>query len=338
MARNRSWTPIMNRARTITMGYPYLITTRQLHYRLVAGAADLGYVNDQTCYKSLSEKRADLNRKGEFPDLLDQTRDIYQPNAWTSPGDGLKTFVDWYRRDRTEGQDYFIVLGGEKGTLLAQLNAWFDNDHDANEMDLGLPFILTRGFSSQTYVNDVLSMVLRDGRKPILIYAGDFDASGQDILRDWKKRCPVWREDNVIQIAVTADQIRPKTASNPNGLGLPVNPGKASDARTPAFLERHRALIDEQMALYPHYKWMSDPKTDKRGRHTPTKENGIQVEVEAIEPNILRRLYREALLGIKGKGGFWKKGAYDAVMEQEAADKTRLKQIAEDLEQEEEDD
>src|SRR5213079_1187012 len=100
-----------------------------------------------------------------FPALLDQTRETHQANSWDDPADALRSLTAQYRLDRTDGQSNLLVLAGEKATLLAQLEAWFDN--------LGLPIVLLRGYGSQTYVDDVRSMVDRDGREPVLIYAGD---------------------------------------------------------------------------------------------------------------------------------------------------------------------
>ena len=56
-------------------------------------------------------------------------------------------------------------------------------------------------------------------RPAILLYAGDFDPSGEDIDRDFQKRCPWFKE--VVRVALSADQVREYS--------LPVNPGKVSD-------------------------------------------------------------------------------------------------------------
>lgn len=124
--------------------------------------------------------------------------------------------------------------------------------------DLGPPIVLLRGYGSQTYVDDVAHLARRDGRKAVLIYGGDFDPSGEDILRDFTERCEVW--DQVEHIAVRPGQV--------DELGLVVNPGKASDSRAGAFVARHGELV--------------------------------QVEVEAIEPDVLRQLYTAALEGFWG--------------------------------------
>jgi hypothetical protein len=242
----RPWVDILARAVRVVAEYPYLITLRQLHYRLVM-TAGLGYANTLGDYKQLSSRTAQKRRAGTFPALLDQTRQIHQTPHWTSPRSALQALAGQYRLDRSEGQEHLIVIAGEKATLLAQLHNWFS--------DLGLPIVLTRGYGSQTYLDDVAAMAWRDGRPAVLIYAGDLDPSGEDILRDFTERCDVF--DKVERIAVLPSQIA--------DLGLAVNAGKASDSRAGRFVADHPEL------------------------------GLVQVEVEAIPPDTLRDLYQTAL-------------------------------------------
>jgi hypothetical protein len=242
----RNWNPIIDEARRIVASYQYPITLRQLHYRLVS-TPGLGYLNDQYDYDYLSAKTADLRRRSAFPDLRDDTRRIHQAPSWASPKDALKTIVGMYRRDRTEGQPNQVWLGGEKATLLAQLEDWF--------AQLGLPIVLLRGYTSQTYVDKVVDAVLDDPRPAVLIYAGDLDPSGDDILRDFEERTGVWAK--VDRVAVTETVVKK--------LGLPVNTGKRTDSRAKGFVAAHPRL------------------------------GLAQVEVEAIPPGRLRQLYVDAI-------------------------------------------
>ena len=239
MPANRDWGPIINQARIIVNSYAYQITLRQLHYRLVM-AGGLPYRNTEGDYKALSSKTAELRRQRTFPALQDQTREIHTVSAWEGPGAAMRDLIAQYRRDRTKGQEYFIALAGEKSTLLAQLDDWFNNDADR---DLGLPFILTRGYGSQTYMDQVKRFVQRDNRKAVLIYAGDFDPSGEDILRDFLNRCNVW--DEVQHIAVRPEQV--------DQMSLEVAPGKTTDSRAAAFEERHGELVQVEVeAIEPN--------------------------------------------------------------------------------------
>jgi hypothetical protein len=255
-------------------GYPYLITLRQLHYRLLSMPA-LGYGTAAKDYDYLSHRTAELRRSGRFPDLSDETRSIEQAPFWASPAEALATLAQQYRRDRSEGQRHLIVLGGEKRTMLAQFRQWYP--------DLGLPFIALSGNASQTYCDTVADFVHADGRKAVLLYVGDLDASGEEIEGDFLNRCPVF--DHVERIAVNESQIA--------DLGLPRNPGNPKDAKAAPFIARHRSLF--------------------------------QVEVEAIDPNVLHTLYDEAL------DQWWDRSIYDRIVEVEAVERRQVEELARSL-------
>ena len=82
-----------------------------------------------------------------------------------------------------------------------------------------------------------------DGRPAVLLYGGDFDPSGEDILRDFTRRTNCWRE--VRRVALTAEQVEE--------YGLPELPGKTSDARAGRFIARHHRLAQVEIdALDPN--------------------------------------------------------------------------------------
>jgi hypothetical protein len=122
---------------------------------------------------------------------------------------------------------------------------------------------------------------------------GDHDASGDDIFRDLVERtdpAAVLSDDYgtvtdtrlwqaVHRIALTKDQAR----------DLPQNPGKDEDPRTEAFMDRHDYT-----------------------------EN-IQVELDALDPPELRRLYREAI------DRYWDNDAYRAVLAREDEERKRFR-------------
>ncbi len=84
-------------------------------------------------------------------------------------------------------------------------------------------------------------------------YAGDHDPSGEDIDRDFVERAGCFAE--VVRVALSWEQVVEHD--------LPPVPGKSTDSRVSAFLERHGRLV--------------------------------QVELEALDPTVLRGLYEGAL-------------------------------------------
>jgi hypothetical protein len=263
------WGHVLDEARSIVASYDTPVTLRQLFYRLVAaGVID----NSISVYKGLSRTTARARRAGTFPALVDFTREVHRAPSWRSPAAALGALVEQYRLDRTRGQEFQVWLGVEKATMVAQLVDWYD--------DLGLPVVPLRGYSSQSYVDDVADEVERDGRLAVLLYAGDWDPSGEDILRDFLRRTGATFA-TVEHVALTPAQVAEH--------GLPIAPGKRTDSRAAAFVERHGQLA--------------------------------QVELEALDPARLHGLYDEAL------AAYWDTSTYEAVMTEEAEHRVLLDRL-----------
>jgi hypothetical protein len=226
------WPVILERAAAIVRSYSTLVTLRQLFYRLVSVATLRNTISD---YQNLSKYSAEARRAGTFPALLDRTSEIQIPATWDSPQELVEAAREQYRRDRTEGQANQVWLVVEKSGLIAQLDDWFG--------DRGLPMAALSGYSSQTDADTIRRLVRADGRAAILLYGGDFDPSGEDILRDFRARSRCWSE--VRRVALTADQV--------TEYGLPELPGKWSDARASRFVARHGRLAQVEIdALDPN--------------------------------------------------------------------------------------
>ncbi len=85
----------------------------------------------------------------------------------------------------------------------------------------------------------------------------------------------------VERVALTAEQVEQYQ--------LPPQPGKASDSRAAQFIERHGRLV--------------------------------QVELDALDANDLRRLYQEAV------DRYWDVSAYQTVLEEEARERAALEAV-----------
>jgi hypothetical protein len=119
--------------------------------------------------------------------------------------------------------------------MVEQLSVWFGDPY-------GLPIIALKGYSSQTLVADVADEILTDPRCAVLLYAGDFDPTGEDIDRDFVERVDAFAV--VRRIALNADQV--------DEYRLPSAPGKETDSRAAAFVARHGRLLQVELdALDP---------------------------------------------------------------------------------------
>ncbi|WP_157996009.1 hypothetical protein [Thermomonospora amylolytica] len=181
-----------------------------------------------------------------LPPLIDNVRQIHLPVGYASPAELLAEVADLYRRDRTQGQPWAPWLATEKDTLRTLLAEWVD--------PYGLPVLVLRGFSSETYIQRVREMLAGESRPRILAFIGDHDASGEAILDDWLHRTGPATWTAVERIALTHEQVITNR--------LPAAVGKADDPRWPAFARR----------------FQFDPARP------------VQWEVKALEPAELQRL------------------------------------------------
>lgn len=260
------WDYIVGEAARIVRSFDTGVTLRQLFYQLVSAQL---IPNSQNAYKGLSRYTARARRDGWFPDLIDKNRRIERPLRFTSAKEAVQTIKNAYRRDRTEGQDYALYLGVEKAGIVEQLDAWFGEPY-------GIPILPLGGYSSQSFVDRIVEDVENDGRDAILLYAGDFDPSGEDIDRDFVERSDCWSE--VRRVALLPAQIAQ--------YNLPPLPGKASDARAAGFIARHGSLM--------------------------------QVELDALAPNILRGLYQDEI------DDYWDDSVYQDVVDQEKRERDSI--------------
>lgn len=241
-----SWPSVIAAAQEVVDRFDSPVTLRQLYYVLASeGVIPL----TAPTYRRLSSQLASARRRGEFPvdALIDLARDVYVTPSYSSPGELLEQVPAAFRAHRDEGQQYAVFVVVEKDTLRVQMTRWLDR--------YGVPVLVVRGYTSQTYANRVAARVISDTRPAVLFYVGDLDASGEDIERDWIARTRCWSK--VRRLAVTTEQ----------AADLPPATGKAGDPRWPAFAERHQL----------------DPAEP------------VQYEVEAIAPGTLRTLVLDAV-------------------------------------------
>lgn len=262
------WNKVIKRAKEIVISYDTPVTLRQLFYRVVSEGLIPNGVNE---YKHLSRKTAQARREKWFPALIDRTREIENYAWWNSPNEAFQERANAYRRDRTEGQPWSIYLGVEKHGMTVQLMQWFG--------DLGLPILALGGYSSQTFVDEVAVHIEAQDRQSLLLYAGDFDASGIDIDRDFEERTDMF--DKVIRIGLTKKHLAE--------YNLPPMLGKIKDSRSASFIAKHGELV--------------------------------QVELDALPPEILKKLYQKEI------SAHFKKLPYKKCLAREKLERDRLQEV-----------
>lgn len=226
-------------------GQRFTVSLRQVFYHLVSAGR---IPNLENTYKTLSERTAVARRADDFPDLSDNTRQVLRLPAYRDLSDYAYVAADRFHLDRTEGQAWQVVIGLEKRGMVDA--AWEQFGQ------YGMRVVALGGYGSVTIDKQLARVLDQDGRPSVLAYAGDFDATGEDILRNLVDHVPF---DKVERVALTVDQVAE--------YNLPENPGKSSDSRSRAFNE----------------KYGFDPDV------------GVQVEVDALDPAILADLFQRAV-------------------------------------------
>ncbi|MFH8470860.1 hypothetical protein [Streptomyces sp. NPDC017991] len=157
------WPAVVDRARQIVLVYaPLKVTLRQVMYRL---ASEGVLPHTPPMYRRLSSRLSKVRREGRFPDLIDTVREVHVPSAWPHVDAFVTQIPDWFRLDRTEGQEHALYVAAEKDTLRQQLTEWLD--------ETGIPVLVVRGFGSQSYADVVRGRVATDPREVVLLVVGD---------------------------------------------------------------------------------------------------------------------------------------------------------------------
>ena len=249
---NLDWEPILERAAEIVNSMETGVTLRQLFYILVSERNPLFRIpNVHSKYTYLSKKTSAGRRAGTFPDLLDRVSRIERFMYFTGPAPAKRYLRNMYRRDRTEGQPYTIYLGVEKAGISEQLDAWFTDP-------LGIPHVALGGYPSQSLCDLVRRDVEYADRPSVLIYAGDHDPSGVDMLRDFQNRTQF---DEVIRVALNPEQVQEFELVE--SVEPEVFAKLEDDPRAQSFIRKFGSLV--------------------------------QFEVDAIPPDDLHNLYQDAL-------------------------------------------
>lgn len=217
----------------------YKLTLRQLYYQLVS--RDI-LPNTPAEYGKLSELLVKGRMAGvvDWNAIEDRLRVPFLPYWVLDIKDALKDTIDQYRLDRQEGQENYIELWVEKDALSGVLKEITGYYH--------INFMVNRGYSSCTAMYEAAQRFLaQEGEKQVyILYLGDHDPSGLDMLRDIEERLEKFGVEGVklLHIGLTKEQI---VEYNP-----PPNPCKIRDPRAKSYIQEHGNISWEVDALPPN--------------------------------------------------------------------------------------
>lgn len=156
----------------------YLLTLRQLHYQFVSRN---WIINHDTAYKKLGSILDDCKYAGlvNWDAIEDRGRVPHLLYSVDSVEEAIKDTVDYYRRNRQEGQNTVVELWTEKDALSGILKRSTQKYH--------IRLCVNKGYTSSTALYNTYKRIIeafKNDQKFIVLYFGDHDPSGLDMVRD----------------------------------------------------------------------------------------------------------------------------------------------------------
>lgn len=216
----------------------YTLTLRQLYYQLVS--RDL-IDNLKKEYAKLSGLLVKGRMAGvvDWDAIEDRTRTPFVPYWVGDVEDAINDTVRQFRFDRQRDQDVYIEVWVEKDALSGVLRRITSKYH--------INLMVNKGYSSCSAMHKAFERFKRqadNGKETHILYLGDHDPSGLDMIRDVRERLEEFGVYPLVkQIGLTMGQIK---EFNP-----PPNPAKITDPRAKWYLAEYGDVSWEVDALNP---------------------------------------------------------------------------------------
>jgi hypothetical protein len=230
------------------------LTNRQLYYQLVS--RDI-IPNADEIYKRICTFLTDARYGGliDWEAIEDRGRVPEKSSEWNDIKSLIKSATYSYRLPRWQDQEYYVELYCEKQAMESVLKPVAQKYH--------IYFGVNKGYSSASTMYDLAQRIkekINEGKRAIILYLGDHDPSGLDMVRDIHKRICEFltsgdevidivgdEEDNpyfrIIPLALNMQQIK---EYNP-----PPNPAKITDPRAKWYIGEYGNKSWELDALEP---------------------------------------------------------------------------------------
>jgi len=219
----------------------YVLTLRQLYYQLVGRGIIANEVREYTkVMKTLTMGR--MNGLIDWDMIEDRSRRPHMDYAVLGISDALQDTLNQYKLDRQAGQECNIEIWTEKdavSNILMRVSRYYH-----------LRLSINRGYTSCSAMYIAAARIRRQkvvrDRSTKILYVGDHDPSGLDMVRDIVARFfefEIAHAVEIIPVALTKEQIE---EYNP-----PPNPAKINDPRASQYMFEHGDESWELDALEP---------------------------------------------------------------------------------------
>lgn len=208
------------------------MTLRQVYYELVSRQI---IENTRSRYQALSDALVYARKKGIIPWewIEDRLRQPQFVSMWNGLKDFGETVLQSYRRDVWEKQLEYIEVWLEKDALSGIFKRVLE--------PYGITLNVGRGYNGWDSIHNAAKRY-NDRAGVTVLYFGDFDPSGEDMVRSLKERLGFFDcYPEVVKCALNIDDIQ--------RYDLPQALAKRTDTRTKKFIEKHGDVSVELDAL-----------------------------------------------------------------------------------------
>ncbi len=234
MARHAKTVELIETARTVLEEHRPM-TVRQVYYQLVSRQV---IENTRSQYQSVSKALVAARQEGIIPwnwieDRLRRPRSV---SMWTDLADFAETARQAYRRDVWAEQPAYIEFWLEKDALSGIFEDVLDR--------YGVTLNVGRGYDGWSSIRNAAERYkpYECGDLVTILYFGDLDPSGEDMVRSLGERLAFFDcEPEIVKSALVPEDIR--------RYNLPPDFTKASDTRQAAFVAKYGDVSVELDAL-----------------------------------------------------------------------------------------
>jgi hypothetical protein len=241
------------------------VTVRQLYYRAgVEGVAGIDKTDGG--YVKVQRQVLALRRAGRLPyrDIADASRWMRKPTTWNSVEEALRETAATYRKALWRDQGVNLEVWLEKNALAGvvyPVTAQYD-----------VALMPTLGFTSETFAFEAIDAA--DPDHPLMIYAlYDFDRAGQDACNSLQEKLERFAGERDVQVHFMC------LAIEDQDIDL-------------ASFDPDTGMVYLQGAGWRELPTREPKRESKADRNWP---HPFAIELDAIEPDDLRRLVRWAI-------------------------------------------
>jgi len=211
------------------------MTVRQVYYQLVSRQV---IENSRGQYQAVSNLLVNARKEGVIPWVWveDRLRRPRQVSMWSSLNSFAETARRAYRRDVWDTQPSYLEVWLEKDAL----SGIFEDALDP----YGVTLNVGRGYDGWDSIHNAAER-FGTGDRVSVLYFGDFDPSGEDMVRSLRERLAFFDcKPEIVKCALTFEDVE--------RYNLPPDFTKATDTRRAAFVKKYGDVAVELDALPVH--------------------------------------------------------------------------------------